>query len=129
MKYLYVGKKHRLDDGSFLPEGSVVDFPDGLPASFADKFKPVDESTEVTEQDENRLRTDGPSLEEYVSRGYLAANYPPSGYAEVPSPGLDAFRADGTVPNTRPKQPLVEPPAEPPEPAESKTAPIDELDV
>lgn len=27
------------------------------------------------------LRTDGPTLEEYVKSGYLAENYPPAGYA------------------------------------------------
>jgi len=39
------------------------------------------------------LRTDGPTLEEYVEAGYLAENYPPQGWAEKPSPGLDAYRA------------------------------------
>ena len=27
------------------------------------------------------LRTDGPTLEEYVNAGYSAENYPPKGYA------------------------------------------------
>jgi hypothetical protein len=27
------------------------------------------------------LRTDGPTLEEFVGRGYKAENYPPTGYA------------------------------------------------
>lgn len=31
------------------------------------------------------LRTDGPTLEEYVAAGYLAENYPPAGYAAKPS--------------------------------------------
>lgn len=35
----------------------------------------------------------GPTIEEYVQHGYPAANYPPTGYAEVDSPGLQAFRA------------------------------------
>lgn len=30
---------------------------------------------------ENGLRTDGPTLEQYVSAGYAAENYPPQGYA------------------------------------------------
>lgn len=29
------------------------------------------------------LRTDGPTLEEYVAKGYSAENYPPAGYAPV----------------------------------------------
>jgi hypothetical protein len=33
------------------------------------------------------LRTDGPSIEEYVAADYGAASYPPSGYAPVDSPG------------------------------------------
>lgn len=31
------------------------------------------------------LRTDGPTLDEYVKAGYDPANYPPAGYAAVPS--------------------------------------------
>lgn len=40
------------------------------------------------------LRVDGPTFEAYVAAGYLPATYPPQGYAEVPSAGLDAYRAD-----------------------------------
>ncbi|ARO24749.1 hypothetical protein TAL182_CH03003 [Rhizobium sp. TAL182] len=32
------------------------------------------------------LREDGPTVEEYVAAGYLAANYPPSGYASRSTP-------------------------------------------
>jgi hypothetical protein len=39
------------------------------------------------------LRTDGPTLEEFVAKGYKAEGYPPSGYAEKPSPALVEFRA------------------------------------
>ena len=35
----------------------------------------------VTGADENGLRTDGPTVAEYVEAGYQASNYPPSGYA------------------------------------------------
>lgn len=38
-------------------------------------------------------RTDGPTLEEFVAAGYKPENYPPSGYAERPSAGLDEYRA------------------------------------
>lgn len=43
----------------------------------------------------DELRKDGPTLEEYVKAGYSAENYPPTGYAEVPSPGLDEYRRKG----------------------------------
>lgn len=43
-------------------------------------------------RDENGLRTDGPALEGFVAAGYSAENYPPSGYAEKNSPGLEAFK-------------------------------------
>lgn len=39
-------------------------------------------------------RKDGPTLEEYVEAGYDPADYPPQGFAEVPSAGLDAYRAE-----------------------------------
>jgi hypothetical protein len=38
------------------------------------------------------LRTDGPTLEEYVSAGNEPASYPPAGYTERESEGLTAFR-------------------------------------
>jgi len=34
----------------------------------------------------NTLRDDGPTVAEYVSAGYLAANYPPEGYASRSTP-------------------------------------------
>jgi hypothetical protein len=43
---------------------------------------------------EPTLRTDGPTLEDYVLAGYGADTYPPEGYAEVASPGLEAYRAE-----------------------------------
>lgn len=39
------------------------------------------------------LRTDGPTLEEFVDAGYSQEVYPPSGYAAKESPGLEAYRA------------------------------------
>ena len=39
----------------------------------------------------------GPTIEEYVAAGYSAETYPPMGYAEVASPGLDAYRASLTA--------------------------------
>lgn len=40
------------------------------------------------------LRLDGPTFELWTSRGYPAAGYPPEGYAELPSEGLTAYRAE-----------------------------------
>lgn len=36
----------------------------------------------------------GPTFEEYVAAGYLAKNYPPTGYAAKASPGWDAYQAE-----------------------------------
>jgi hypothetical protein len=41
----------------------------------------------------DELRLDGPTLEQYVAAGYKPENYPPQGYAEKASPGLEAWRA------------------------------------
>jgi hypothetical protein len=38
------------------------------------------------------LRQDGPTLEEWMKAGYEPQHYPPVGYAEKPSEGLDAFK-------------------------------------
>lgn len=46
--------------------------PDNASASARKGFAVVNPKT--------RLRTDGPTVEEYVARGYQAANYPPQGY-------------------------------------------------
>jgi hypothetical protein len=40
------------------------------------------------------LRTDGPTLEEFISAGYKAEHYPPQGYAEKDSEGLRAYRVE-----------------------------------
>ncbi len=36
----------------------------------------------------------GPTFEEYVAADYQPENYPPHGHAEVPSPGLTAYREE-----------------------------------
>jgi hypothetical protein len=38
------------------------------------------------------LREDGPTLEEFVAKGYKAENYPPKGYAPKDTPAYDASR-------------------------------------
>lgn len=40
----------------------------------------------IAETAEPTLRTDGPTVAEFVERGYLAANYPPEGYASRSTP-------------------------------------------
>jgi len=52
-----------------------------------------------------QLRTDGPTLEEFLIAGYKAENYPPEGYAEKPSPALDTYRATGQRPPTAEPEP------------------------
>jgi hypothetical protein len=49
---------------------SVISLPSGAAAA----VEPDETAAE--------LRTDGPTLEEYVAAGYSAENYPPTGYAE-----------------------------------------------
>lgn len=48
-------------------------------------------------------RTDGPTLEEFVAAGYKPENYPPDGYAEKPSAGLEAFRKEQTEAKKKPE--------------------------
>lgn len=43
-------------------------------------------------------KLDGPTIEEFVAAGYLPEEYPPPGYAVLPSAGLDAFKSGGKVP-------------------------------
>lgn len=44
-------------------------------------------------RDNAGLRTDGPTLEEFIEKGYMPENYPPQGWAEKPSEGLTQYRA------------------------------------
>ncbi|UFQ02252.1 HeH/LEM domain-containing protein [Pseudomonas fitomaticsae] len=50
------------------------------PKAYAEKFGLIDEP-EGLSWSEGGLRDDGPTVEEFVAVGYLAANYPPAGYA------------------------------------------------
>jgi hypothetical protein len=45
---------------------------------------------------EEGLRLDGPTLEEYVKAGYKAESYPPKGYAAKPSPAGFQATTSGT---------------------------------
>ncbi len=55
------------------------------------------------------LRTDGPTLEEFVAAGYLAENYPPAGYAAViartanPDPDQQQIQPDAALQAGEPK--------------------------
>lgn len=66
--------------------------------------------------DDNGLRTDGPTLEEYTARGFAAASYPPRGYAAKGDP----IPADEAAAKVEPvKGAAGDPP--PPAPAPVKT--------
>jgi hypothetical protein len=39
------------------------------------------------------LRTDGPTMEQWIEAGYKPENYPPEGYAELDSPALTEYKA------------------------------------
>jgi hypothetical protein len=43
--------------------------------------------------DEQEIKSSGPTFEQWVAAGYLPEAYPPDGYDEIPSQGLDEFRA------------------------------------
>lgn len=58
----------------------------------------ADEPAPQVENPPQGLRQDGPTIEAYVAAGYLPGNYPPAGYAEMPSQGLEVFRATGKMP-------------------------------
>lgn len=103
-KFRYVGRKHRDAEGKLLPPGAIVEFNE-LSANLADKFVPLVEGPEP-------LRTDGPTIEEWVAKGYRAEHYPPEGWAEVPSPGLDRYRTTGSIEERR-LEPVVEVPPAP----------------
>lgn len=65
--------------------------PDGASESLRRGYNIIDPAT--------KLRKDGPTVEEYVSRGYKAENYPPPGYAAKTGPKP----APAFVPRTAPK--------------------------
>ena len=55
--------------------------------------KPAGETKPEGEQPE-KLRDDGPSLEQYIKAGYDAAGYPPKGYAPKNSPGWQKLKKE-----------------------------------
>lgn len=72
------GDEDRAEDGEALPDD--VDEDDEMPI-----LDPP--------RDDQGLRTDGPTFEEWIAAGYTGDAYPPAGYAETPTEGLSAYRA------------------------------------
>jgi len=70
------------------------------------------------------LRQDGPTFEQFVAAGYKPENYPPAGYEEKRSPGLEAYKAEkaerewkaaaASTPSSVDQPPADTPPAEQP---------------
>jgi hypothetical protein len=52
-----------------------------------------------------RKLPDGPTIEEYVTAGYLPETYPPDGFAAVMSPGLQAYTSGDTSWINKPQAP------------------------
>ena len=52
------------------------------------------EQEKKDEFDANGLKLGGPTLEEWMTAGYPAEAYPPTDFAETPSPGLTSFRME-----------------------------------
>jgi hypothetical protein len=84
-----------------VPVGGECEIEDGQEWVFESRGLPLKRVEHVASAAEleraPELRADGPTLEEYVLAGYKAENYPPEGYAEKPSPGLDHFRENGGI--------------------------------
>lgn len=68
--------KHRLNDEGF----KIID------AAFAPANANILDGTGQASAEPPALRDDGPTVAEYVERGYLAVNYPPAGYASRSTP-------------------------------------------
>jgi len=90
--------------------GDLVDFDEVVTPSFGSSYSletalgtdaalfepaPVDkeQAPEAPPLNDAGLRTDGPTIEQFVAAGYKDEFYPPTGYAEQDSPGLDAYKA------------------------------------
>ena len=77
----------------FVDAGTAERVPEGAPAP------------------QTALRDDGPTVQEFVEAGYLAVNYPPTGYASKSTPEEIAA---AVVAASSPDQTASNPPAEPP---------------
>ena len=89
----WAGAVHPVGADLFLPPEVVAAMPAGT-------VRVIDDPTSA---EPPALKTDGPTLEEFVKAGYKAEDYPPAGYAEKPSHGLAAYRESllaGSTPAT-----------------------------
>lgn len=67
------------------PEGTEREF-DQADFDFLVKMNAVRKADGAEPQQADELRLDGPTVAEYVARGYKASAYPPSGYAARSTP-------------------------------------------
>lgn len=101
-EHLEVLRQHLQGLGEKMSHGEVVDdedvrmaifhldtIGDSLPAAPVTAAAPPPPIA----MDAETVRTDGPTLEEYVGSGRKPEDYPPEGYAERDSPGLRKLRA------------------------------------
>lgn len=78
----------------FIDAGTAERVPEGAPAP------------------KTALRDDGPTVQEFVEAGYLAVNYPPTGYASKSTPEeIAAAVAAASSPDQTASNPPAEPPA------------------
>lgn len=69
--------------------------PEDAPAAEQIKAqKEKDAANSSAGNDPEKLREDGPSLEQYIKQGYDAAGYPPKGYAARNSPGWQKLKKE-----------------------------------
>jgi len=78
----------------FIDAGTAERVPEGAPAP------------------KTALRDDGPTVQEFVDAGYLAVNYPPTGYTSKSTPEeIAAAVAAASSPDQTASNPPAEPPA------------------
>lgn len=80
-----------------------------VPKAYAEEFDKVDEPEGCSWQ-QSVLREDGPTVAEFVEAGYLAANYPPAGYASRSTVDeiAAAVAAQGAATGGEGKMPIAE---------------------
>ncbi len=98
MKCKFVGMNH-IHEGVALVEGDIVELAEEQLLGLKDKFIAAENPVEPEADNSPEKFRDlvGPTIEEWVAAGYLPENYPPNGYAEVASAGLEKFKATGSL--------------------------------
>jgi hypothetical protein len=76
-----VAHEHRLH-----AKDSTADLPEEVAKRLIGRDLAEEAKASKPPRNEKGLRTDGPTLEEYVKAGYKAETYPPKGYAATPAP-------------------------------------------